>query len=244
MSFSSLKSSILFSIRPFCTQVSVTVWLMQRCCRAALEVSSGLLCCCRAPLGAVMCFIPSITGMWRPGNIALRAHTGHRWRSKTCRYAEIAEVWDICWSQESLTWERLNKALTTKLFWGGKNMKYKRYNRTYKWALCSFFSWFIKIFSSDLSCILQHLPKSTIYVHYTIVLLLYVIKNTLLFFLRHTTDYAFHKVLLQIVHLGKRLLAASVVTCFGAHFKSVCFNWLTSHFFCRNITAFDCHIRF
>ena len=117
MSISSLKSSVLFSIRPLSTQISVALWLMQHCCRAALEVSSGLLYWCRAPLGAVTYFIQSITGVWRPGNTALRAHTGHRWRSKTRRYPEIAQVWGICWSQERFMWEQLNKAPKEKLFW-------------------------------------------------------------------------------------------------------------------------------
>lgn len=170
MSISSFKSSVLFSIRPLCTQISVTLWPMQHCCRAALEVSSGLLYWCRAPLGAVTYFIQSITGVWRPGNIALRAHTGHRWRSKTCRYPEIAQVWGICWSQERFMWEQLNKAPTKTLFWTYISKIYRKgagdfmgtncfcensrqkYSNVASWS----FSWYTRLWS------LRNLPSFTL----------------------------------------------------------------------------------
>lgn len=84
-----------FSIRPpSALRSGLLCGLWSPAAGAELEVSSRLLYWCRAPLGAVMHFIPSITWVWRAGNIALRAHTGHRWRSETRRYAEIAEVWE------------------------------------------------------------------------------------------------------------------------------------------------------
>lgn len=92
--FTSSFESILISISAFSTlALPVTVRLTQCCCWATLEVSSGLLYWCRAPLGAVMYFIPSIRGAWRPGNLTLRAQTGHRWQSKIRRHLEMAGLW-------------------------------------------------------------------------------------------------------------------------------------------------------
>lgn len=126
MTVSPLKSRVLFSIRPPLAGSGLPDCSTGSELRAVLLVlgSSG---------GCNEFHTIHHKGCGGPGNFALRAHTGRRWRSKTFRYAE---AWKMSWGRESFMRKQLHKEphkvnikyMIGKRMKGVRNLKWRQGN--------------------------------------------------------------------------------------------------------------------